>query len=143
MRRYTRVKSGRATARIQSVIQESSNTRTVIKTLEQADRHIGKLGMICKTHSVVRYSVVPRFSLGVLGGILVFRRLILQPFGGAKIRLSTAGSITFGTIHRLPAIGRKIGTTCPRSFIRLLLLLYQCLTAVVATDGTGRTSLPI
>ena len=42
MRRYTR-EIRQSDSRIQSVIQESLQHRTVIKTLEQGDRHIGKL----------------------------------------------------------------------------------------------------
>ena len=42
MRRYTR-EIRQSDSRIQSVIQESLQHRTVIKTLEQSGRHIGKL----------------------------------------------------------------------------------------------------
>lgn len=87
MRRYTR-EIRQSDSRIQSVIQESLQHRTVIKTLEQSDRHIGNW-MICKMHSVVRYSVVPAFrSLHVCWWHLRFPAAILQHFFGGQYALA-------------------------------------------------------
>lgn len=82
---------------IQSIIQESLQHRTVIKTLEQGEQHIGKLDMMQnslrdRVYERTRFSIFSRLiaSLAFSGGYLI-------AFLWGAFRLST-GSITFGSM---------------------------------------------
>ena len=95
MRRYTR-EIRQSDSRIQSVIQESLQHRTVIKTLEQSDRHIGKLDDL---QDALRSQIFGRTRFSLSARMLVafaFSGGYLTAFLWGAIRLST-GSITFGT----------------------------------------------
>ena len=96
MRRYTR-EIRQSDSRIQSVIQESLQHRTVIKTLEQSDRHIGKLDDL---QDALRSQIFGRTRFSLSARMLVafaFSGGYLTAFLWGAIRLST-GSITFGTM---------------------------------------------
>ena len=126
MRRYTR-EIRQSDSRIQSVIQESLQHRTVIKTLEQSDRHIGKLDDL---QDALRSQIFGRtlFALCTYaGGICVFRRLSYSiPLGA--IRLST-GSITFGTMTAFLQLVGKVQRPA-LDLSRLLPSFINALTAV-------------
>ena len=96
MRRYTR-EIRQSDSRIQSVIQESLQHRTVIKTLEQSDRHIGKLDDL---QDALRSQIFGRTRFSLSARMLVafaFSGGYLTAFLWGAVRLST-GSITFGTM---------------------------------------------
>ena len=96
MRRYTR-EIRQSDSRIQSVIQESLQHRTVIKTLEQSDQHIGKLDDL---QDALRSQIFGRTRFSLSARMLVafaFSGGYLTAFLWGAIRLST-GSITFGTM---------------------------------------------
>ena len=96
MRRYTR-EIRQSDSRIQSVIQESLQHRTVIKTLEQGDRHIGKLDDL---QDALRNQIFGRTRFSLSARMLVafaFSGGYLTAFLWGAVRLST-GSITFGTM---------------------------------------------
>ena len=96
MRRYTR-DIRQSDSRIQSVIQESLQHRTVIKALEQGERHIGKLNELQDT---LRSQTFGRTRFSLSARLLVasaFSGGYLTAFLWGAVRLST-GSITFGTM---------------------------------------------
>ena len=105
MRKYTR-EIRHSDSRIQSVIQESLQHRTVIKTLEHDDRHLEKLDHL---QSTLRTQIFDRtkFSLYSRSMIaLAFSGGYLMAFLWGAVRLSY-GSMTFGTMTAfLQLVGR-------------------------------------
>lgn len=96
MKKYTKV-IRESDSNIQAVIQESLLHRTVIKTLEHCERHIGKLDLLQHTlreqiYGRMHFSLFTRLvaSFAFSGGYLV-------AFLWGAVRLST-GSITFGSM---------------------------------------------
>ncbi|MDR0977238.1 MAG: ABC transporter ATP-binding protein/permease [Prevotellaceae bacterium] len=127
MRRYTQ-EIRRSDSDIQAVIQEGLQHRTVIKTLEQGERHLDKLDDL---QEALRTQVFDRtrFSLSarMLAG-LAFSGGYLTAFLWGAVRLST-DSITFGTMTAfLQLVGRLQRPALDLS--RLLPSLVNALTAV-------------
>jgi ABC-type multidrug transport system fused ATPase/permease subunit len=105
MRRFTH-SIRRSDSHIQSVIQESLQHRTVIKTLEQGARNVDKLDDLQDT---LRSQVISRTRFSLSARMLVaaaFSGGYLTAFLWGAVRLST-GSITFGTMTAfLQLVGR-------------------------------------
>ena len=127
MRRYTR-EIRQSDSRIQSVIQESLQHRTVIKTLEQGDRHIGKLDDL---QDVLRSQIFGRTRFSLSARMLVafaFSGGYLTAFLWGAVRLST-GSITFGTMTAFLQLVGKVQRPA-LDLSRLLPSFINALTAV-------------
>ena len=127
MRRYTR-EIRQSDSRIQSVIQESLQHRTVIKTLEQSDRHIGKLDDL---QDVLRSQIFGRTRFSLSARMLVafaFSGGYLTAFLWGAVRLST-GSITFGTMTAFLQLVGKVQRPA-LDLSRLLPSFINALTAV-------------
>jgi len=127
MRRYTR-EIRQSDSRIQSVIQESLQHRTVIKTLEQGDRHIGKLDDL---QDALRSQIFGRTRFSLSARMLVafaFSGGYLTAFLWGAVRLST-GSITFGTMTAFLQLVGKVQRPA-LDLSRLLPSFINALTAV-------------
>lgn len=127
MRRYTR-EIRQSDSRIQSVIQESLQHRTVIKTLEQGDRHIGKLDDL---QDALRSQIFGRTRFSLSARMLVafaFSGGYLTAFLWGAMRLST-GSITFGTMTAFLQLVGKVQRPA-LDLSRLLPSFINALTAV-------------
>ena len=127
MRRYTR-EIRQSDSRIQSVIQESLQHRTVIKTLEQSDRHIGKLDDL---QDALRSQIFGRTRFSLSARMLVafaFSGGYLTAFLWGAVRLST-GSITFGTMTAFLQLVGKVQRPA-LDLSRLLPSFINALTAV-------------
>lgn len=127
MRRYTR-EIRQSDSRIQSVIQESLQHRTVIKTLEQGDRHIGKLDDL---QDALRNQIFGRTRFSLSARMLVafaFSGGYLTAFLWGAVRLST-GSITFGTMTVFLQLVGKVQRPA-LDLSRLLPSFINALTAV-------------
>lgn len=127
MRRYTR-EIRQSDSRIQSVIQESLQHRTVIKTLEQGERHIDKLDDL---QDALRSQIFgrTRFSLSVRMLVaFAFSGGYLTAFLWGAVRLST-GSITFGTMTAFLQLVGKVQRPA-LDLSRLLPSFINALTAV-------------
>ena len=114
--------------RDRSVIQESLQHRTVIKTLEQGDRHIGKLDDL---QDVLRSQIFGRTRFSLSARMLVafaFSGGYLTAFLWGAIRLST-GSITFGTMTAFLQLVGKVQRPA-LDLSRLLPSFINALTAV-------------
>ena len=125
--RYTR-EIRQSDSRIQSVIQESLQHRTVIKTLEQSDRHIGKLDDL---QDALRSQIFGRTRFSLSARMLVafaFSGGYLTAFLWGAIRLST-GSITFGTMTAFLQLVGKVQRPA-LDLSRLLPSFINALTAV-------------
>lgn len=96
MQRYTSA-IRQSDSDIQSVIQESIQHQTVIKTLEQNDRHVDKLDKLQDSlrTQVNRRTQFSLFSRSIVA--FVFSAGYLTAFLWGAVRLSQ-GSITFGTM---------------------------------------------
>ena len=113
---------------IQSVIQESLQHRTVIKTLEQGDRHIGKLDDL---QDALRNQIFGRTRFSLSARMLVafaFSGGYLTAFLWGAVRLST-GSITFGTMTAFLQLVGKVQRPA-LDLSRLLPSFINALTAV-------------
>lgn len=128
MRRYTH-DIRNSDSRIQSIIQESLQHRTVIKTLEQSERHLDKLDDLQTTlHSQVmgrtRFSLTARMfvAFAFSGGYLI-------AFLWGAVRLST-GSITFGTMTAFLQLVGKV----QRPVLDLSRLIPSVVNALTAID---------
>lgn len=127
MRGYSR-DIRRSDSGIQSVIQEGLQHRTVIKTLEQDEGYLGRLGTLqeelrTQVRGRTRFSLLARMAIATAfsGGYLV-------AFLWGAVRLST-GSITFGTMTAfLQLVGKVQRPVLDLS--RLLPSLVGALTAV-------------
>ena len=127
MRRYTR-EIRQSDSRIQSVIQESLQHRTVIKTLESGDRHIGKLDDL---QDALRNQIFGRTRFSLSARMLVafaFSGGYLTAFLWGAVRLST-GSITFGTMTAFLQLVGKVQRPA-LDLSRLLPSFINALTAV-------------
>ena len=127
MRRYTR-EIRQSDSRIQSVIQESLQHRTVIKTLEQGERHIDKLDDL---QDALRSQIFgrTRFSLSVRMLVaFAFSGGYLTAFLWGAVRLST-DSITFGTMTAFLQLVGKVQRPA-LDLSRLLPSFINALTAV-------------
>lgn len=128
MKRYTH-EIRTSDSRIQSVIQESLQHRTVIKTLEQGERHLGKLDDLQDVlHSQVMGRT--RFSLSArIFVALAFSGGYLMAFLWGAVRLST-GSITFGTMTAFLQLVGKV----QRPVLDLSRLIPSFVNALTAID---------
>lgn len=127
MRRYTR-EIRQSDSRIQSIIQESLQHRTVIKTLEQGERHISKLDDLQDT---LRSQIFGRIRFSLSARTLVafaFSGGYLTAFLWGAVRLST-GSITFGTMTAFLQLVGKVQRPA-LDLSRLLPSFINALTAV-------------
>lgn len=127
MRRYTR-EIRQSDSRIQSIIQESLQHRTVIKTLEQGERHIGKLDDL---QDALRSQIFGRTRFSLSARTLVafaFSGGYLTAFLWGAVRLST-GSITFGTMTAFLQLVGKVQRPA-LDLSRLLPSFINALTAV-------------
>ena len=127
MRRYTR-EIRQSDSRIQSIIQESLQHRTVIKTLEQSERHIGKLDDL---QDALRSQIFGRTRFSLSARTLVAFALsggYLTAFLWGAVRLST-GSITFGTMTAFLQLVGKVQRPA-LDLSRLLPSFINALTAV-------------
>lgn len=127
MRRYTR-EIRQSDSRIQSIIQESLQHRTVIKTLEQSERHIGKLDDL---QDALRSQIFGRTRFSLSARTLVafaFSGGYLTAFLWGAVRLST-GSITFGTMTAFLQLVGKVQRPA-LDLSRLLPSFINALTAV-------------
>lgn len=128
MKRYTH-DIRHSDSRIQSVIQESLQHRTVIKTLEQSERHLDKLDDLQYT---LRGQVMgrTRFSLAARMFVaLAFSGGYLTAFLWGAVRLST-GSITFGTMTAFLQLVGKV----QRPVLDLSRLIPSVVNALTAID---------
>lgn len=128
MKRYTH-DIRHSDSRIQSVIQESLQHRTVIKTLEQSERHLDKLDDLQYT---LRGQVMgrTRFSLTARMFVaLAFSGGYLTAFLWGAVRLST-GSITFGTMTAFLQLVGKV----QRPVLDLSRLIPSVVNALTAID---------
>ncbi|MDR1003585.1 MAG: ABC transporter ATP-binding protein/permease [Prevotellaceae bacterium] len=127
MRRFTRG-IRQSDSRIQSVIQEGLQHRTVIKTLEQDDRHLAKLGSL---QEELRGQVLGRMRFSLSAHLLAaaaFSGGYLTAFLWGAVRLS-AGTITFGTMTAFLQLVGKIQQPA-FDLSRLIPSLINALTAV-------------
>lgn len=127
MRRYTH-EIRQSDSRIQSVIQESLQHRTVIKTLELGDRHIDKLDDL---QDALRSQIFGRTRFSLSARTLVafaFSGGYLTAFLWGAVRLST-GSITFGTMTAFLQLVGKVQRPA-LDLSRLLPSFINALTAV-------------
>ena len=128
MKRYTH-DIRNSDSRIQSVIQESLQHRTVIKTLEQGDRHLGKLDDL---QDMLRSQVLGRTRFSLSARMLVafaFSGGYLMAFLWGAVRLST-GSITFGTMTAFLQLVGKV----QRPVLDLSRLIPSFVNALTAID---------
>ena len=128
MRRYTH-DIRRSDSNIQSVIQESLQHRTVIKTLEQGDRHLGKLDDL---QDLLRTQVMGRTRFSLTARMFVaaaFSGGYLMAFLWGAVRLST-GSITFGTMTAFLQLVGKV----QRPVLDLSRLIPSFVNALTAVD---------
>ncbi|ADV43145.1 ABC transporter ATP-binding protein [Bacteroides helcogenes] len=128
MRRYTH-DIRHSDSRIQSVIQESLQHRTVIKTLEQSDRHLGKLDDL---QDMLRNQIMGRTRFSLSARMLVafaFSGGYLTAFLWGAVRLST-GSITFGTMTAFLQLVGKV----QRPVLDLSRLIPSVINALTAID---------
>ncbi|MEL5895079.1 ABC transporter ATP-binding protein [Bacteroides sp. GD17] len=128
MKRYTH-DIRHSDSRIQSVIQESLQHRTVIKTLEQSDRHIDKLDDL---QDVLRNQVMGRTRFSLTARMFVafaFSGGYLIAFLWGAVRLST-GSITFGTMTAFLQLVGKV----QRPVLDLSRLIPSVVNALTAID---------
>lgn len=128
MRKYTR-DIRRSDSRIQSIIQESLQHRTVIKTLEQGGRHIEKLDDLQDTlrtqiNERTRFSLFSRsmVAFAFSGGYLI-------AFLWGAVRLSL-GSITFGTMTAFLQLVGKV----QRPVLDLARMIPSFITAITAAE---------
>lgn len=127
MKRFT-AEIRQSDSSIQSVIQESLQHRTVIKTLEQGERHVEKLDdlqgkLSNQVYSRTRFSLCSRLlaSAAFSGGYLV-------AFLWGAVRMST-GSITFGSMTAFLQLVSKIQQPAV-GLSRLLPSFINALTAI-------------
>lgn len=128
MRRYTH-DIRHSDSRIQSVIQESLQHRTVIKTLEQGERHLGKLDDL---QYMLRSQVMGRTRFSLTARMFVafaFSGSYLIAFLWGAVRLS-AGSITFGTMTAFLQLVGKV----QRPVLDLSRLIPSVVNALTAID---------
>lgn len=128
MKRYTH-EIRTSDSRIQSVIQESLQHRTVIKTLEQGNRHIGKLDDL---QDVLRSQVMGRTRFSLTARMFVasaFSGSYLVAFLWGAVRLST-DSITFGTMTAFLQLVGKV----QRPVLDLSRLIPSVVNALTAVD---------
>ncbi len=128
MRRYTH-DIRQSDSHIQSVIQESLQHRTVIKTLEQSERHLGKLDDL---QDMLRSQVMGRTRFSLSARTLVafaFSGGYLTAFLWGAVRLST-GSITFGTMTAFLQLVGKV----QRPVLDLSRLIPSVVNALTAID---------
>ena len=128
MRRYTR-EIRQSDSRIQSVIQESLQHHIVIKTLEQGERHIGKLDDL---QDALRSQIFGRTRFSLSARMLVafaFSGGYLTAFLWGAVRLST-DSITFGTMTAFLQLVGKV----QRPALDLSRLLPSVVNALTAID---------
>lgn len=128
MKRYTH-DIRQSDSSIQSVIQESLQHRTVIKTLEQGDRHLGKLDDLqdmlrSQTMGRTRFSLTARMFVA-----FAFSGGYLMAFLWGAVRLST-GSITFGTMTAFLQLVGKV----QRPVLDLSRLIPSVVNALTAID---------
>ncbi|NDV67001.1 ABC transporter ATP-binding protein [Bacteroides sp. 224] len=128
MRRYTH-DIRQSDSHIQATIQESLQHHTVIKTLEQNDRHIEKLDNLQSTlRQQVNYRT--RFSLFSRSIIaFAFSGGYLIAFLWGAVRLSQ-GSMTFGVMTAFLQLVGKI----QRPVLDLAKMIPTLITALTATD---------
>lgn len=128
MRRFSR-DIRQSDSRIQSLIQEGLQHRTVLKTLEQGSRHLDGLG--CEQEALrtqvnhrTRFALLARTTVAAAfsGGYLV-------AFLWGAVRLST-GSITFGTMTAFLQLVNKV----QRPVLDLSRLLPGFVNALTAID---------
>lgn len=127
MKRYT-TEIRQSDSIIQSIIQESLQHRTVIKTLEQSEHHITKLDnlqeKLCnQVFGRTRFSIFSRLlaSLAFSGGYLI-------AFLWGAVRMSTGG-ITFGSMTAFLQLVGKIQQPA-LGLSRLLPSFINALTAI-------------
>lgn len=128
MRRFSR-DIRQSDSRIQSLIQEGLQHRTVLKTLEQDSRHLDGLG--CE-QEVLRTQVNGRTRFALLARMAVaaaFSGGYLVAFLWGAVRLST-GSITFGTMTAFLQLVNKV----QRPVLDLSRLLPGFVNALTAID---------
>lgn len=128
MKRYTH-DIRHSDSRIQSVIQESLQHRTVIKTLEQGERHLDKLDDLQYT---LRGQVMGRTRFSLAARMFVafaFSGGYLTAFLWGAVRLST-GSITFGTMTAFLQLVGKV----QRPVLDLSRLIPSVVNALTAID---------
>ncbi len=116
-------------SRIQSVIQESLQHRTVIKTLEQGDRHLEKLDSL---QSTLRSQVNERIRFSLLsrtGVALAFSGGYLIAFLWGAVRLSH-GSMTFGAMTAFLQLVNKV----QRPVLDMAKIIPSFVTALTAAD---------
>ena len=127
MRKYTR-EIRHSDSRIQSVIQESLQHRTVIKTLEQGDRHLEKLDDLQRT---LRTQVFDRTRFSLFSRSMValaFSGSYLIAFLWGAVRLSH-GSMSFGTMTAFLQLVSKLQRPA-LDVARMIPTLINALTAV-------------
>lgn len=127
MKRYT-TEVRRSDSNVQSIIQESLQHRTVIKTLEQSNHHIEKLDSLqdrlCEqVYTRTRFSISTRLlaSLAFSGGYLIV-------FLWGAVRMSI-GEITFGSMTAFLQLVGKIQQPAV-GLSRLLPSFINALTAI-------------
>lgn len=128
MRRYTH-DIRQSDSHIQSVIQESLQHRTVIKTLEQSERHLDKLDDL---QVMLRSQVMERTRFSLFARTMVafaFSGGYLTAFLWGAVRLST-GSITFGTMTAFLQLVGKV----QRPVLDLSRLIPSVVNALTAID---------
>lgn len=128
MRIYTH-EIRKSDSRIQSVIQESLQHRTVIKVLEQSERHLDKLDNLQGT---LRSQVMGRTRFSLFARTMVAFALsggYLTAFLWGAVRLST-GSITFGTMTAFLQLVGKV----QRPVLDLSRLIPSVINALTAID---------
>ena len=128
MKRYTH-DIRQSDSRIQSIIQESLQHRTVIKTLEQDEQRMGHLGEVqtALCRQVLRRT---RFSLAArLSVATAFSGGYLTAFLWGAVRLST-GDITFGTMTAFLQLVGKV----QRPVIDLARLVPSMVGALTAVE---------
>lgn len=127
MKRYT-TEIRQSDSNIQSIIQESLQHRTVVKTLEQSEHHVEKLDSLqdklCnQVYGRTRFSIFSKLlaSLAFSGGYLI-------AFLWGAVRMST-GSITFGSMTAFLQLVGKIQQPA-LGLSRLLPSFINALTAI-------------
>lgn len=128
MHRYTR-DIRRSDSSIQSVIQESIQHRTVIKTLEQGEQHLEKLDDL---QSMLRNQVNTRTRFSLFSRSMVafaFSGGYLLAFLWGAVRLSQ-GSITFGTMTAFLQLVSKV----QRPVLDMARMIPAGVTAITATE---------
>lgn len=128
MRKYTH-RIRKSDSRIQSVIQESLQHRTVVKTLEQDGEHIDRLEQLQDTLSQqvndrMRFSLTARMAVAA-----VFSGGYLTAFLWGAVRLA-AGEITFGTLTAFLQLVNKV----QQPVLDLSRLLPSVINALTAAD---------